>query len=382
MTFLPLYVRRPEPPRILIIGGGYAGLAALITIRRHRPDADITLVDARTHHIKLPRVHETIRPAPGAVNVPLDSLAERFAFRHIRTSLTLTEEALQDLHDSRGVQIGGESIGFDAALIAAGSAAWGPGHGPRAFGLSEVIERGLGSLLESLVTRPDAVITVVGGGATGIQFLFEIANHARERAWNLGLRLVDGEDRVLSQFPADLSRYVATRMAERGIAYDARTFYRSTDGDRIRLTDRDSGRAIDRESHMTLVFPGQGPALTLTTTIFGQVMVGGRVLGSVFAAGDCAHFRGIGSNALTAQSAVRKGKLVARNMLRSTGRLKFLEPYVHRDLGYVISLGPHDAIGWLATEGNVVAGTPAVIVKQLVEAQYDLLLAGIDTYVI
>jgi NADH dehydrogenase len=57
-----------------------------------------------------------------------------------------------------------------------------------------------------------------------------------------------------------------------------------------------------------------------------------------------------------------------------------LEPYLHRDLGYVVSLGPTDAVGWLALEGNVVGGMPAMLIKEAVEAQYDLLLSGTDTY--
>jgi NADH dehydrogenase len=89
-----------------------------------------------------------------------------------------------------------------------------------------------------------------------------------------------------------------------------------------------------------------------------------------------------GSNAQSAQTALRKGKLAARNILRHAGPVKILEPYLHQDLGYVIGLGPSDAIGWLGLKGNVVGGLPAVVVKELVEAQYDLLLAGVDTYVL
>ena len=85
---------------------------------------------------------------------------------------------------------------------------------------------------------------------------------------------------------------------------------------------------------------------------------------------------------MTAQSAVRKGMLAARNILRHSGSFKLLEPYFHRDLGYVVSLGPADAVGWLALEGNVVNGIPALVIKEIVEAQYDLLLTGIDTYVV
>lgn len=85
---------------------------------------------------------------------------------------------------------------------------------------------------------------------------------------------------------------------------------------------------------------------------------------------------------MTAQSAVRKGKLAARNILRHSGMLKVLEPYLHRDLGYVVSLGPDDAVGWLAVENNVVKGIPAQVIKEVVETQYDLLLSGVDTYLV
>jgi NADH dehydrogenase len=39
-------------------------------------------------------------------------------------------------------------------------------------------------------------------------------------------------------------------------------------------------------------------------------------------------------------------------------------------------------VGWVALEGNIVAGQPAVLLKEVVEAQYDLLLAGLDTYLL
>jgi NADH dehydrogenase len=55
---------------------------------------------------------------------------------------------------------------------------------------------------------------------------------------------------------------------------------------------------------------------------------------------------------------------------------------MHHDIGYVVSLGSSDAVGWLALEHNVVTGIAAYVIKEIVEAQYDLLLTGIDTYLI
>ena len=78
-----------------------------------------------------------------------------------------------------------------------------------------------------------------------------------------------------------------------------------------------------------------------------------------------------------------KNYLVMQLKLHYSSILKIFEPYLHQDLGYVISLGPKDAVGWLAVENNVVGGTPALLLKETVESQYDLLLAtGINTYLL
>jgi NADH dehydrogenase len=148
------------------------------------------------------------------------------------------------------------------------------------------------------------------------------------------------------------------------------------------IENKQSGEQTRLASGLTFCFVGKRSAMALETNAFGQVMAGRTALSHIFAAGDCSRYRSVGSNVPTAQSAVRKGKLCARNILRHSGNLKILEPYLHQDLGYVISLGPRDAIGWIGLQANVVGGAPAVVVKELVEAQHELLLAGIDTYLI
>jgi len=135
-------------------------------------------------------------------------------------------------------------------------------------------------------------------------------------------------------------------------------------------------------SKMTLLFLGKNQENRLSANTFGQVLIDDQPLQSIFTAGDCSNHNSCGSNTMSAQSSVRKGKLAARNILRSSGALKLFEPYLHQDLGYVVSLGPADAVGWLALENNVVGGIPALVIKELVEAQYDLLLTGIDTYIV
>jgi NADH dehydrogenase len=54
---------------------------------------------------------------------------------------------------------------------------------------------------------------------------------------------------------------------------------------------------------------------------------------------------------------------------------------MHQDIGYLLSLGPDDAVGWIGSKSNIVSGLPAFIAKEGIEAQYDLLLKGVDSYV-
>ena len=47
---------KTEPLKLIIIGGGYAGLSALITLRKQAPDAEITLIDPRPCHLIITRL--------------------------------------------------------------------------------------------------------------------------------------------------------------------------------------------------------------------------------------------------------------------------------------------------------------------------------------
>lgn len=382
MAFLPFYLRRPKPLSVVIIGGGYAGIAAMVSLHRYAPSTQLTLVDPSSDHLKVTHLHETFRRSLSPFRIPFANIARRFGCRHVQAAVEPSEHKLTDWWEQRGVVVGDEFVECDAVLVTCGAGTPSLEARDRVYGLGDFEQTEGAVILDQVAAGGAGWVTVVGGGATGIQFLFELAHYIRQRRLSLRLRLVDGEDAVLKQFAAPLGQYVQARMADQGIDYLPETFFRAQDGGTVRLQRPGGHDPIELDSLASFLFPGKKPAYQLATNLFGQVITQGRTLPGVFAAGDCARYWGPGSNTLTAQAAVRKGKLAARNILRTTGRLKVLEPYLHRDMGYVISLGPDDAIGWLVLEGNVVAGYPALVVKELVEAQYDLLLAGIDTYLL
>ncbi|BBA34872.1 NADH dehydrogenase [Methylocaldum marinum] len=383
--FLPFYFPSKQALKLVIIGGGYSGLSALITIRKYRPDAEIVLIDRRPYHLKITHLHESFRRPLEDFKLPFQALEKRFNFRHIMADLTFDDTALKQWQSERVIPVGPEEIGFDYLLIATGTGFKKLEKSGRVIDLDDFVEKsGPEILRENLAAAdtPEPWISVVGSGATGIQYLFEIAHFVRERRIPCRLRLVDSEHGVLSQFDARLGQYAQARMADLAIEYVPGCFFRAQEANHAVIEAVETGDLSELDSNLTLLFVGKSPGIRLHANFFGQVLADGEVLDRIFTAGDCSYYRSLGSNALTAQSAVRKGKLAARNILRHSGLVKVLEPYLHHDLGYVISLGPRDAVGWLALERNVVGGFPATIVKEIVEAQYDLLLAGIDTYVL
>src|SRR5207247_3378755 len=73
---------RPEPApakrkRVVIIGGGFAGIAAARALRRC--DAEIILIDRRNHHIFQPLLYQvaTAVLAPAEIAAPIRQIEER-----------------------------------------------------------------------------------------------------------------------------------------------------------------------------------------------------------------------------------------------------------------------------------------------------------------
>jgi NADH dehydrogenase len=384
VPFLPFYIPRNKSLHVVIAGGGYAGIAALVTLLRYMPEARITVIDPRHHHLKITHLHETFRYPLEDFLIPFSVLENRFGCRHICAEIKLDESVLAQCQNDKLLNVNDEAIEFDYLLIASGSPPAPAKKSDNAFDLHDFTIASGSDLLGSWLKeqRPVESISVIGGGATGIQFLFEIAHFLRRSQTNCALRLIHGEDRILNQFTAGFSSYAQTRMTELNIDFFSHTRYLSQEADYVSVQDIQTGQQLDLPSSISFLFVGKQLKTPLSANAFGQVMAEKRTLQNIFTAGDRSIYDSAGSNTMTAQSAVRKGMLAARNILRHSGALKLLEPYFHRDLGYVVSLGPADAIGWLAIEDNVVGGMPALLIKELVEAQYDLLLNGIDTYLI
>lgn len=385
MAFLPFYIAKQKRLKVVIIGGGYAGIAALTNLLRYAPDTDITIIDPKEQHIKITHLHETFRYPLTDLLVPFADIENRYGCRHVSASVQFDQGELQKCQDEKQLVVNEEVLNFDYLLITSGCESEATDYIGNVLYLKDFTVSAGSDLLTGLLNKNDQSgqsISVVGGGATGIQFLFEIKQFLDRIKSRTELRLIHSGEQVLEQFPHGFGTYVQSRMHDMDIAFYPNTYYCGQQSREVLLAEKQTGKQFELSSNISILFLGKKKQNIFTANAFGQIIEDQKVLPNIFVAGDCSYYQSLGSNTLTAQSAVRKGKLTARNILRHSGFPGLLEPYLHHDLGYVVSLGSADAVGWLGSEGNLVTGMPALAIKEFVEVQYDLLLVGIDTYLI
>ena len=121
MPFLPFYIPGNKRLKIIIAGGGYAGIAALVTLLRHMPAACVTLIDPATHHLKITHLHETFRYPLEDFLIPFSTLENRFGCRHVRAELIAEEALLQQWQHDGFLNVNDEILEFDYLLIASGA---------------------------------------------------------------------------------------------------------------------------------------------------------------------------------------------------------------------------------------------------------------------
>jgi NADH dehydrogenase FAD-containing subunit len=151
--------------RVVVIGAGYAGLAA--AARAGRRNA-VTLVAPEERFQNRVRQHE-IAAGHAEHRPPIARLLRGRNVAHVRARVTELDPAARKVFTD-----GGEAIGYDTLVYALGSrTAWQdvPGAREHAYCMERAEE-----LRELLRRRADVTrIAVVGGGATGIELAAELA---------------------------------------------------------------------------------------------------------------------------------------------------------------------------------------------------------------
>ena len=159
---------------IVVIGGGYAGTLAANHLRL-RPDVDVTLVNPRPVFVERIRLHQHVAGNYDAT-VDYGTLLGR------GVSLVVDSATRIDTAAHKVELASGAALDYDYLIYAVGSTgavpAAVPGAAEFAYPIAELeLAQRLRAAIDEL--HPDAPITVVGAGLTGIEAASEMAEQGR-----------------------------------------------------------------------------------------------------------------------------------------------------------------------------------------------------------
>ncbi len=210
----------PTPGNVVIVGGGVAGLEALLALQALASDrVDLTLVAQHEWFVDRPvTVAEPFGLASAARHSLPDIVAERGA-RFVGATVT---EVQADAH--RVTCADGTELGFDTLILAPGARLSAPDGDAIAFGL-EGSGRAIGEMLDRLRRGEGRSVAFVAPTTTGwLLPLYELAlmtarELARSKVEGVELRLVSPEAQPLALFGDQGSQSAARLLAGAGIEF-------------------------------------------------------------------------------------------------------------------------------------------------------------------
>jgi NADH dehydrogenase len=375
----------PEGYRVVVVGGGFGGLQAVMKLRRAR--VEVTLIDRRNFHLFQPLVYQVATGAlsPGEIATPLRSIFRRS--RNVR--VILGEVVGVDLErrvlDVRpGIEdLPGMEVPYDSLIVAGGSKYSYFGNPEWAALAPEVkslesaldVRRRILAAFEAAELETDherraswLTFAVVGAGPTGVEMAGQIAEIARDtlpkdfRSVDTAegrILLIEAGPRVLAAFPPDLSESAERQLEHLGVTsmVDAKVVGIDEEGVELETP----GGATERVRARTVVWAagvaaasvagGLGAAAGVEVDRVGRVTVEPDLTlpghPEVMALGDMVRVRsadgGIQDLPGVAPVAMQQGRYAARAALRRiTGRE--VKPFRYVDKGNLATIGRARAV--------------------------------------
>jgi NADH dehydrogenase len=393
----------PGAARVLVLGGGFAGLyAATYLAAAHLPEgaAEVTLVSDSNHFTFTPLLAEVLGGSLGVehVTVAYRALARRYGFRFLLARV----EGLDP--ERRIVSTGSGELSYDFAIIALGAS---PQAGTEAARAATHLLAGVedamairGRLIgraeraaqarDSRERRRMLTFVVTGAGPAGVEAAGEIHNLLTEhipRFYDVGgagqVVLVESGDRILRGWDDRLADEGLQEMRRRGVDVRLGTRVRSFRGGVVQLEGRGGAKSLEAD---TLVWtagsvPATAPlragSLPLTSSghlpVDRYLRVEGRT--DLFAAGDMTHRL----NPRTGEPYPAVAPIAISQGIRAAANVENLvagrepEEYRAHHAGKIVSLGRGVALVDLL--GFRITGRPAWAIYR---AAYLLKLVGLQ----
>ena len=183
---------RNGSPHVVVVGGGFAGLAAVKTLSKLKPPVRVTLLEQHNYHLFQPLLYQlaTGLVQPADIAHPVRGIVRRYR----RTSVRMATVSGVDFEAREVLTEEGGRFGYDYLIMAAGAttATFGiPGVEEHSYPLKSMPDalRLRAHLLRqfelaendpSTIERGALTVVVVGGGPTGVEMagaLHELFKH-------------------------------------------------------------------------------------------------------------------------------------------------------------------------------------------------------------
>ena len=380
---VPSAESRSKPkPRVVIIGGGFGGVAAARALRH--ADANVLLLDRRNHHIFQPLLYQVATSvlSPADIAAPIRELEAK----QRNLSVVLAEVVGISLSD-RTVEasvpgISPRKIPFDFLVVATGMRPSYFGHdefarsapGLKSLNDAETIRAKVLNAFELATIAEDEgerakqmTFVLVGAGPTGVELAASLAHLVRVtlRGNFRGIDpamariiLLDGAKRILPTFSEVLSSKAAKRLQSMGVQV-------RTD---VKVETVDDAGVIaggERISSATVLWTAGVAASPVTKMLGTKTDRAGRVLvdpflkvadaDGVFVIGDAAALiqdeRPVPG---VAQAAIQEGKYIGQYIAQTLRGHEFTRPFRYVDKGSMAVVGRNFAVlerGSLRTSG-------------------------------